>query len=121
MNAAKPSAADQLSLLGDAPEPVWPPKPRRVREPSAVPARPDYPPAWDNDRPAKLRALERIEKWTVAECAFFLRCSTDHVYHLIYDGSIVAHNIARLPDSVPLYRIESNSVVRWEKSRTEGG
>lgn len=115
-------AADQLSLLGEDPEPVWTaegaPAPRGQRPQGH--GRPDWPPAWDADRDAVLRRLEQLEKWTVQETAFFLRCSTDHVYHLIQDGSVRAHNIARLPTSIPLYRVYRDSVRAFERSRMEG-
>lgn len=115
----KPSAADQLPLLPGMPaETVWQVGPRAAR--ATGPKRADWPEAWNADRPAKVRGLERAEKWTVAEAAFWLRCSPDHVLNLIYDGTITAHNIARLPTSVPLYRVSRDSVLAFEKSRAEG-
>ena len=89
------------------------------RRPTAQ-ARPDHPPAWDNDREAVLRRLAKLERWTVQETAFFLRVSTDHVYNLIADGTVTATNVARLPDSIPLYRVDAASVRAFESSRLEG-
>lgn len=127
----KPTAADQLSLLGDQPETVW------VRKDGAKSAQGSsgahcWPDAWDADRPAKIRALLAKEKWTVAETAFYFDASGQHVVNslrlvqpgavhaAIDEGRLVAIDIARVPGSRPLYRIYRDSVLAFEKARRVG-
>lgn len=127
----KPVAADQLSLLGDAPETVWTRKPQAAGSKLQA-STPSWPAAWDADRPAKIRALMAKEKWTVAETAFYFDTSgqhivntfrivdATHVHNAIDEGRLVAIDIARVPGSRPLYRIYRDSVLAFEKARRVG-
>lgn len=74
----------------------------------------------DADRPQKIAALLNREKWRVDECAYYLRCGIQHIYDLILDGSVAATNIARDPNTRPLYRVMKDSILAFEKSRLEG-
>lgn len=84
-----------------------------------------YPDPRDNDvtderRPAIIRGLMTRERWRTREVALYLRCAPRLVQLLIADGTLPAINIARLPDSVPCYRVPRDAVLDFERRRTEG-
>lgn len=59
------------------------------------------------------------ERLRVDEVAGILHCTVEHVYNLIYDGSLVAENIAREQSTRPLYRVQTASLVAFLKNRQE--
>jgi len=65
------------------------------------------------DIPAKPRL--RIDEVCTA-----LECERDHVYRLIYDGTLDAVNIARDVNTRPLYRVLRYSVIAFLEARREG-
>ena len=61
------------------------------------------------------------EKLRVDEvCAILNNCTREHIYNLICDGSILAVNIARDPNTRPLYRIYTSSIRQFLQKRMEG-
>lgn len=84
------------------------------------PTRLYWPAAWEQNREAVLARLSRTEKWTITECAFFLRCSWQHISNLMAVRRIKWINIAAVPGSRPLYRIYRDSVLAFEQSGLEG-
>lgn len=90
--------------------------PRYRRNPDGM----SFPPAWAADPEAKRRALMRATEWTVIEAAFFVRCSDDHIYNLITDGSIIARDIRRKGSAHPRYRISRDSVLAWQQAAGAG-
>jgi hypothetical protein len=75
----------------------------------------------DPRRAERLLALMQRERWRPDEVAYYLRCSVSAVYEHIDVGNVSATNIAREPNSRPLYRVFRDSVLRFESKRMEGG
>ena len=107
----------QLDLFGAKPSQSSAPV---ARAPEA-PARSEWPEAWNNDRAATLTRLARLEKWTIAETAFYLRCTCQHVSNLMDCGAIRATNISSVPGGRPLYRVYRESVLAREQAGAVGG
>lgn len=77
------------------------------------------------DPVATRKAIDAIppnrERLRVDEVCMILNCCTpEHVYNLIYDGSLIAVNIARSPNTRPLYRVYSESLRQFLRTRMEG-
>lgn len=60
------------------------------------------------------------ERLRVAEVAKILDVTTQHVYNLILDGTLLATNIARNLDTRPDYRVFTSSIRSFLLSRCEG-
>lgn len=65
-------------------------------------------------------AIPAFEKVPVSRAALILSCSTQHVYNLILDGTLLATNIARNLDTRPDYRVFTSSIRSFLLSRCEG-
>lgn len=79
---------------------------------------------WDPTPEELQRAVDAIpkerERIPVSFAARILDCSTQHVYNLIYDGTLPASNIARKPDSRPDYRVWTAGLRKFLTDRMEG-
>ncbi len=110
-----------------------PTTPRRERPPSrgrqdAAPHAADRETLWpecvaDMSREERERLYGDIPqktRLTVKEVCRRLQCDSNHVYRLIFDGTLSAANIARKESTRPIYRIYRWSLVGFLHNRREG-
>lgn len=80
----------------------------------------DYAPTQAQLAAAEDALPKTLERVPVARAATILGCTTQHIYNLIFDGTLLATNIARSTDTRPEYRVFVKSIAQFIHDRMEG-
>ena len=74
----------------------------------------------DEDLAQRYGDIPLKPRMRIDEVCRALNCERDHVYRMIYDGTLDAVNIARDVNTRPLYRVLRYSVIDFLERRREG-